>query len=182
MSSATISSHVVYPPHPSLISGSSVGSCGRIEATTPGSALKLSARGCRLASKAPKPSLDKLLGAPDSELDTEPLCEVLACAVADDGAAARAADFVAGNGPWDDRPAAKSSRHPGGAAACAKVYAALAAHVSPCVGEPMCPCLETDASVPHAVSVLQLVEAEAQRTARDQRLLELVQVLWLICL
>ncbi|KAK7234637.1 histone-lysine N-methyltransferase [Aureococcus anophagefferens] len=64
---------------------------------------------------------------PDSKLDTEPLCEVLACAVADDGAAARAADFVAGNGPWDDRPAAKSSRHrraPRGA----KVYAALAAH------------------------------------------------------
>ena len=46
----------------------------------------------------------------------------------------------------------------------------------------MCPCLETDASVPHAVSMLQLVEAEAQRTARDQRLLELVQVLWLMCL
>ncbi|KAH8091112.1 hypothetical protein JL720_5995 [Aureococcus anophagefferens] len=59
----------------------------------------------RALAKAPKPSLDKLLGA-GFELDTEPLCEVLACAVADDGAAARAADFVAGNGPWDDRPAA----------------------------------------------------------------------------
>ena len=28
----------------------------------------------------------------------------------------------------------------------------------------------------------ELVEAEAQRTARDQRLLELVQVLWRMCL
>ena len=30
--------------------------------------------------------------------------------------------------------------------------------------------------------MVQLVEAEARRVARDQRLLELVQVLWLMCL
>ena len=30
--------------------------------------------------------------------------------------------------------------------------------------------------------MVQLVEAEARRVARDQRLLELVQVLWRMCL